>query len=66
MQEIIEESPCRRCTERQVFEHYTCHAICGRYKKWREKLDKRKTTIADAEVMEFIIDSISRKRRAKR
>lgn len=53
--------PCYKCEERQV----GCHAKCGRYKEWKEFMEKRKTIMSDAEVRDYILDSIERNRRLK-
>ena len=53
--------PCYKCEERKV----GCHATCERYKEWREWLNIRKNILSEAEVRDFILDSIERRRRAK-
>lgn len=57
--------PCYKCEDRQVFEHATCHATCQKYKEWKERMEKRKTIMSDAEVRDYILDSIERNRRLK-
>ena len=53
--------PCYKCEERNAH----CHSTCERYKEYRAELDRRRTTLADAEVRDFILDSIERNRRLK-
>lgn len=57
--------PCYKCEDRQVFEHETCHATCERYKEYKEWINKRKYILSEAEVRDYILDSIERRRRAK-
>lgn len=54
--------PCRNCTiKRQI----GCHSKCNDYKEWREDLTATKQSAHDIELIEYILNSIERRRKAK-
>ena len=60
----MDEMPCvQNCPDRSA----TCHATCGKYKKWRRARDKYLDEKAlKAEVFEVIIGSVERTKKKMR
>lgn len=44
------KAPCLNCKDRTIY----CHSSCNKYKKFRSKLDKAKSTKEDIEFSDYL------------
>lgn len=50
----MKDAPCKNCQERFL----SCHAVCQRYKDWKEDNDKTRKKQQKAKAAEWEIDSV--------